>query len=396
MSKELSYEEISPYVFVTKLAGFEHSKYIQPFATKKPINKNDIPMVQGKNIRNGVFIEKYDWFIKKEISDNLPRSVLNKKCILIPYVGSNLGEVGIFHNKYVCHLASNIAKVELNSDRYLLEYIMYYMQSKIGQSYLFQAKQGSSQPNITMESIRKTKIIKRTINEQKKIVKILSSIDNQIKRNNEMVQKLQVLSQTIFDKFYRYKMLKFNGTLNDICSLPSGYSFKPNSYISNGKYNLVTIKNVNGIFVDYQKINKINVIPNNLKSYCKLNVGDILVSLTGNVGRISINTSSNSLLNQRVSIILCKNNEYKLYIYLLLNNPYYQLKINQIANGTSQKNLSPLDIEKLKIYIPNDIKKFNNATKDILNQMCKINLQTNKLFDIKNKVLPLLINGQLQ
>ena len=191
MSKELSYEEISPYVFVTKLAGFEHSKYIQPFATKEPINKNDIPMVQGKNIRNGVFIEKYDWFIKKEISDSLPRSVLNKKCILIPYVGSNLGEVGIFHNKYVCHLASNIAKVELNSDRYLLEYIMYYMQSKIGQSYLFQAKQGSSQPNITMESIRKTKIIKRTINEQKEIVKILSSIDNQIKRNNEMVQKLQ-------------------------------------------------------------------------------------------------------------------------------------------------------------------------------------------------------------
>ena len=240
------------------------------------------------------------------------------------------------------------------------------------------------------------KILLPSYKHQVKVGNLLYSIYKQIERNNAMVKRLQVLSQTIFDKFYRNKMLKFNGTLNDICSLPSGYSFKPNSYISNGKYDLVTIKNVNGIFVDYQKINKINEIPYNLKSYCKLNIGDILISLTGNVGRISINTSSNALLNQRISIILCKNNEYKLYIYLLLNNPYYQLKINQIANGTSQKNLSPLDIEKLKIYIPNDIKEFNNATKNILNQMCKINLLTDKLFDIKNKILPLLINGQLQ
>ena len=197
MSNDIIYEEISPYVFVTKLAGFEHSEYIQPFATKKPNDSTDVPMVQGKNIRNGTFVEKYDWYISEEISNGLPRSVLDKKCILIPYVGSNLGEVGIFHNKYKCHLASNIAKVELNSDKYLLEYMMYYMQSPTGQSYLFQAKQGSSQPNITMESIRKTKIIKRPILEQRKIVNILSSIDEQIKRNNAMVQKLQCFKPTL-------------------------------------------------------------------------------------------------------------------------------------------------------------------------------------------------------
>ena len=148
-------------------------------------------MVQGKNIRNGCFVEKYDWYIKEEISNALPRSILDKRCILIPYVGSNLGEVGIFPNKYRCHLASNIAKAELNSSNYLLEYMMYYMQSPIGQSYLFQAKQGSSQPNITMESIRKTQIIKRPIEEQRKIVDILGSIDAQIQRNNAMVHKLQ-------------------------------------------------------------------------------------------------------------------------------------------------------------------------------------------------------------
>lgn len=216
MNNKIEYEEISPYVFVTKLAGFEHSEYIQPNATKIPMNTTDIPMVQGKNIRGGEFVEKYDWYIKKEISGSLPRSILNKRCILIPYVGSNLGEVGIFPNKYVCHLASNIAKVELNSDKYLLEYMKYYMQSPIGQSYFFRAKQGSSQPNITMESIRKTKIIKKSINEQIKIVSILSSIDAQIKRNNDMVQKLQVLTHSAFDYFSKHNNYENKIALNDI------------------------------------------------------------------------------------------------------------------------------------------------------------------------------------
>ena len=55
MNKCIRYEKIDPYVFVTKLAGFEHTKYIQETATHKPCSIDDIPMVQGKNIRNGFF-----------------------------------------------------------------------------------------------------------------------------------------------------------------------------------------------------------------------------------------------------------------------------------------------------------------------------------------------------
>src|SRR5690554_2096075 len=94
------FEMLNKHVFVTKLAGFEHTKYIQPNATKEPVLETDIPMVQGKNIRNGFFVEEYDWYIKKEISDSLKRSQLTKDCILIPYVGSNLGEVGVFYHEY--------------------------------------------------------------------------------------------------------------------------------------------------------------------------------------------------------------------------------------------------------------------------------------------------------
>lgn len=396
MSKELSYEEISPYVFVTKLAGFEYSKYIQPFATKETINKNDIPMVQGKNIRNGAFVEKYDWFIKKEISDSLPRSVLNKKCILIPYVGSNLGEVGIFHNKYVCHLASNIAKVELNSDRYLLEYLMYYMQSKIGQSYLFQAKQGSSQPNITMESIRKTKIIKRTINEQKEIVKILSSIDNQINRNNEMVQKLQVLGHAIFNHFFSSEDQEVS-----LVNFPYIHILKPGITEFKGKKHYIATAEVEGEQINYDaplieyetRENRANMqpIPNSVW----------FAKMKHSIKHIYISQKDTILMNDCVFStgffgIKCDDITFE-YIINYLNLSYFEKKKDLLAHGATMEGINNEDFKLFKIHLPLKEKliDFHNKTKKIYYQISQINQMTYQLTCLKEKLLPLLINQQL-
>lgn len=230
---------------------------------------------------------------------------------------------------------------------------------------------------------------------QVKIGDMLYNIHCQIENNNKMIKKLQVLSQNIFNKYYGKSMYEFNGMLNDLCSLPSGYSFEPTYYVPNGKYKLITIKNVNGIFVDCERVDTLNEIPPKMKSYCKLEKCDILISLTGNVGRISINSLSNCLLNQRVSKLIC-DEKYKLYLYLLLNTNYYQSKMNQMASGTSQKNLSPLDVENLNIHIPNNIDEFYSATKNIFIQLCDINSFSIRLQNMKNKLLPLLINGQIQ
>lgn len=377
MNNDIEYEEISPYVFVTKLAGFEHSEYIQPNATKIPMNTKDIPMVQGKNIRGGEFVEKYDWYIKKEISDSLPRSILNKRCILIPYVGSNLGEVGIFPNKYVCHLASNIAKVELNSDKYLLEYMKYYMQSPIGQSYLFQAKQGSSQPNITMESIRKTKIIKKSIDEQIKIVSILSSIDAQIKRNNDMVQKLQVLTHSAFDYFSKHNNYENRIALNDIIVEKNKSQIQVNNIIDGSGDIPFFTSGESILYTDNSLTNGFN----------------IFLSTGGNAkvqsyyGNVSYSTDT--------WCITSKNNlQYYLYGYLKhIENQMDKLYFH----GTGLKHLQkPLFLKSI-IEIPNNsvIQKFNLIVEPMYIQISKLTQSNVKLQRLKNKLLPLLINQQL-
>ena len=391
------YEEISPYVFVTKLAGFEHSEYIQSYATIEPVDPTDIPMVQAKNIRNGCFVEKYDWYIKEEISNALPRSILDKRCILIPYVGSNLGEVGIFPNKYRCHLASNIAKVELNSSNYLLEYMMYYMQSPVGQSYLFQAKQGSSQPNITMESIRKTQIIKRPIEEQRKIVGILGSIDAQIQRNNAMVHKLQVLGQAIFNKFFATE-----STVVSLLDFPYIQILKPGIIQFDGaKHYIATAElegeklNFDAPLIEYAtRENRANMQPiKNSVWFAKMknSVKHIYIS------SLDEYLMENYIFSTGFCGIKCDEIVFE-YMINYLNLSYFENEKNILSHGATMEGVNNEDLKSFKIHLPSKdaLIDFHNKTQNIYQYISKINLMSYQLTRLKEKLLPLLINGQLQ
>lgn len=53
-----------------------------------------------------------------------------------------------------------------------------------------------------------------------------------------------------------------------------------------GKYSIVTIKNVQDNGFEGNNVDKIDEIPNRMPQYCYLKQGDILLSLTGNVGRV--------------------------------------------------------------------------------------------------------------
>jgi type I restriction enzyme S subunit len=191
--------KLGEHSFVTKLAGFEHSKYIQYNATHET---GEIPMIQGKNIRNGKISYSFDWYISENISNALPRSVLNKRCIVIPYVGSKLGELAIFENDFKCHLASNVAKVELIDEVIELDYLYYYLISKYGQSQLFRDKQGSAQPNITMHAIRETRIILLDKKTQQKIASVLSALDDKIELNNKINIELEAMAKTLYDYWF--------------------------------------------------------------------------------------------------------------------------------------------------------------------------------------------------
>lgn len=198
---------------ITKLAGFEYTKYIRPNLTNK-----GIPLFKAKNIQPGVIIEDFENYIPEDISDSLIRSQLNKKCLLTPYVGS-IGKVAIFSGKYKAHLGSNVGKIEMikvENRGVSEEFIMYYLQSSYGFEQLTKHLKSTAQPSISITALRETIVPFPPLEEQKRIVAKISRLFDQIDKiesaSQQYIELQSSLRSKVLDVAMHGKLVKQNPT----------------------------------------------------------------------------------------------------------------------------------------------------------------------------------------
>ena len=165
---------IDDIAFVTKLAGFEYTKYIAD-----NLVPDGIPLFKGKNVQNGKLVLSFESYIPESISDELPRSQITKKCLLTPYVGT-IGNIAVFDGSFKAHLGSNVGKIELlNSDSQtfvLEEYVLWYLKSTYGYAELTKYKKATAQESISIDAIRNVVIAIPPLEEQHRIVAKLEEI----------------------------------------------------------------------------------------------------------------------------------------------------------------------------------------------------------------------------
>ena len=74
-------------------AGFEYTDCL----TKDTISSNnEVPIVRAQNVRMGYFVENTNEAISEALSQQLERSALTKKCLLMTFIGAGIGDTCIF------------------------------------------------------------------------------------------------------------------------------------------------------------------------------------------------------------------------------------------------------------------------------------------------------------
>ena len=109
--------------------------------------------------------------------------------------------------------------------------------------------------------------------------------------------------------------------LKKVCRVTNGYAFQSKEYSEDG-YFVIRIGNVQNGYIDLNNPRYISRIDEKQNKFI-LNEGDILVSLTGNVGRVGVIKKNHlpAVLNQRVAKISIESNELnKDYLIHFLNN----------------------------------------------------------------------------
>jgi type I restriction enzyme S subunit len=240
---------------------------------------------------------------------------------------------------------------------------------------------GATINQITGKSLNSFKLYIPTLPEQQKIASFLSAVDEKIQQLTRKKELLEQYKKGVMQQLFSGK-LRFkdsNGRafpkweekrLGEVCDLKNGFTFKSTTYDENGEFNVVTIKNVqNGQMLG--PFTKIKALPNKIEKHQKLQLGDILISMTGNVGRVCYVTYDNCLLNQRVGKLVPIDINPD-YLYQLLSDYKFLDAMVNVGQGAAQLNIGKKDILDYRIKIAHSSVEQNKIATYLANIDAKI------------------------
>jgi len=142
--------------------------------------------------------------------------------------------------------------------------------------------------------------------------------------------------------------------LGEVCDVLNGYAFKSENYVDGG-VRVIRITNVQkGEIVDDNPKFYPNDTKESIEKY-KLFNGDLLISLTGNVGRVGILQKEllPAALNQRVACLRADNEKINSkFLFSILNMDDFENECIKASSGVAQKNLSTVWLSGFEIPLP--------------------------------------------
>ena len=249
---------------------------------------------------------------------------------------------------------------------------------------------GGVRGSLDWEDFCKMKLPVPSIDEQRKIVHDYYVVTQRIALLLQMKDNYEIQLSTLFVNDFCPLSFEMSGNsvLGEYLSFDNGYPFSSEDYTENGKYRIITIGNVNDGYLDTTKTNSINNVAEKVIQSTELFVGDVVISLTGNVGRTALITEKGLLLNQRVARIVPKDKNMLPFMYCLFRQQRTKDYLIGISKGTAQLNLSPVELLGTKIdYSYESIIKFSEIAKPFINCVISVLREIKMLKGIQELLL---------
>jgi type I restriction enzyme, S subunit len=321
------------------------------------------------------------------------------------------------YNEAIVSQAYIVFKI-LNTSQLIPEFLMMWFKRTEFDRYARFMSHGSAREVFGWNEMCNTLVPILSVNKQKKIADEYQSIENRIKINNIIVDKIEELIQSIFkqwfikfdfpnldQKIYKYKNTNFKSSSKITKSIPRGWEFKKLKDIitvvdNRGKtppcsdelteYPLIEIGAIKGSWrgIDYSKCDKFV----NKETYNKWfrsghpKKKDILFSTVGSLAELKVYWNKTGCIAQNLVSFRCKEN-IGLFLYqTLLNN---KEKLTSYEIGSVQASIKVSQIINFKLLLPekNIVNKFEKISEHLTNLIC-LKLEENiSLEKMKNLLL---------
>lgn len=270
------------------------------------------------------------------------------------------------------------------------------------------------------------------LNNKTEIGKLLSSLDDKIALNNRINAKLEQMAKRLYDYWFvqfdfpnadgkpykstggkmvwneelkreipeGWEVVKFKDVITHI---NTGLNPRDNFVLGNGNIKYITVKNLTESgMIDFSNCDLIDEEARSMvHNRSDIKIGDILFASICPLGRCYLINEEPKDWDINESVFTIRPNYKNMssqFLYNILRDEYYVRKMTQKATGSIFKGIRVDDLGKMEIVLPSKeiIDSFTAKITPLLNQQAKLQQESMKLSEMRDKLLPLLMNGQVE
>ena len=320
-------------------------------------------------------------------------ALLPPDSVCVSCIGSDLGKVVITTENTVTN--QQINSIIVDKEHFDVSFI-YYAMLILGKKLNFISKTSTAVPIVNKSSFSSYEIMCPSLEQQKTIAVILSSLDSKIECNREINDNLYAQAKAIFEQQFI-----------DLETIPDGWK----------KGNLLDIANyLNGLAMQKYRPNEDEVgLPvlkikelrqgscDNSSELCSPNIkpeyiihdGDVIFSWSGSL-LVDIWCGGTCGLNQHLFKVT--SNTYDKWFYYLWTAHHLERFIAIAADkATTMGHIKRGELAKAEVLIPSDedYKSINSLMNPIFNLIVAKQIEARKLAELRDELLPKLMSGEI-
>jgi type I restriction enzyme S subunit len=397
-------------------------------------------VIRNFNIKGGRMILVNPSFTDEETFNIRISRSIPKEGDLIITREAPMGEVCIIPEGVECCLGQRMVLIKPDYSKVDNKYLLYSLLSQYVQIQINKSEgTGSIVSNLRIPTLKELNIPKRELSDQNAIGKVLSDLDAKIELNNKINAELEAMAKLIYDYWFvqfefpfdfaqgkpneEGKPYKSSGgkmvwneelkrevpegwEVNELgteLTVQRGISYK-SSEINDDGIAMINLNsfNLNGTFK-----------PSGIKKYSGkysdknlVSEGDLLIAITDVtrnadiIGKAIIvpNYYSELVISMDIAKISPSKKLSESFLMMLFNSNQYHNYIKWFASGTIvlHLNLDGMNWYKTEIPPKSLLNKFDSILLPITSRIADTNKQNQKLAELRDWLLPMLMNGQVK
>ena len=379
-----------------------------PSGGKEAYKGGDYHLIRSQNVLDFAFSKDGLASINDEQANKLKNVEIIQGDVLLNITGDSVARCCIVPSEILpARVNQHVAIIRPRKEELDNHYLLYYLQHYKRQ-LLQIASAGATRNAITKAMIENLILpCPKSLDDQRRIASILSSLDRKIELNNKINADLEEMAQAIFKNWFvdfePFKDGKFVDS--ELGMIPEGWKVgSPYEYVKvvygapykSAKFNdngeglpLIRIR-------DLKDCNPQFYTPEILPQTEYVNMGDIVAGMDAEFVP-HIWKGNTGLLNQRVCKLMPQQTSISNLFVLYLMKPELEF-VQSYKTGTTVSHLGKADIDKFVVVLPplKVVEECSKILDSILQRIKNISAESRTLSLLRDTLLPRLMSGELE